>query len=106
MGEPNRALFVDLDPRTGQPTPTTYESMRAAMSRWDPVSADIPDDIRELLLAAADYFALAYDWHFRGRGRESRCSDGAISGTCQKDLVRILRPNYKLSHSDDIRRYP
>lgn len=67
MSDSNKPLFFDLDPRTGQPTPTTYESMRVAMLGRQAIPVNVPDDIKSLLLIAIDYFALAYEQANIGR---------------------------------------
>ncbi len=67
MSEPRPPAFVDIDPRTGRCTPTSYDSMRASILGEFPVSEDVPDDIRQLLLTAVDYFALAYEQANMGR---------------------------------------
>jgi len=53
-------MFVDLDPVTGQPVPTSQASMRAALLAENPISMRIPEPIRTELFAAVDGFALAY----------------------------------------------
>lgn len=67
MDESNEAVFFDLDPHTGQPTPTTYESMRIAIVARHPLGESQPDDLQALLLAAIDYVALAYEQANAGR---------------------------------------
>lgn len=59
MSDSKKITFVDLDPLTGAPTPTSYESMRTNILARHPVSNNLPADIRELQLASVDYFALA-----------------------------------------------
>ncbi len=67
MSKLNQPLFFDLDPRTGQPTPTTYESMRVAMLGRHTIPVNVPDDVQGLLFTAIDYFALAYEQANSGR---------------------------------------
>lgn len=67
MNELDGPTFFDLDPQTGQAHPTTYDSMRAALLRDIPSDASLPDDVRQVLLAAVDYFALAYEQANIGR---------------------------------------
>lgn len=67
MSDSNEILFVDRDPHTGQPKPTTYESMRTAIVAQHPLGESLPDDIQKFLLAAIDYFALAYEQANAGR---------------------------------------
>lgn len=69
MDDITRVTFVDLDPDTGRPAPTTFESMHALVSRRHQVSEAIPDNIRGLLYTAIDYFALAYEQANAGRGQ-------------------------------------
>lgn len=67
MDMPAQTTFVDLDPQTGQPTPTTYESMGAAVLGRHPVPENLPHEIRGLLLTVVDYLALAYEQANVGR---------------------------------------
>ncbi len=67
MSDSNEAMFFDLDPHTGQPKPTTYESMRTSLVAQHPLGANLPDDLQALLLAAIDYVALAYEQANAGR---------------------------------------
>lgn len=60
MSEAFSSTFIDLDPATGQPTPTTHQSMRAAFHQNYAISEHIPEAIRKELHTAIDVFALAY----------------------------------------------
>src|SRR4051794_29126421 len=61
MSQLSGPTFFDLDFHTGQASPTTYESIRAALLRDIPSAESLPDDVHQVLLAAVDYFALAYE---------------------------------------------
>jgi hypothetical protein len=67
MSDSNNAVFSDLDPHTGQPKPTTYESMRTAIVARHPLEENLPDDLQALLVAVIDYVALAYEQANAGR---------------------------------------
>jgi hypothetical protein len=67
VSELDDAIFFDLDPDTGQPMPTTYESMRIAIVTRHPPKTYVPDGTQSLLLAAIDYVALAYEQANVGR---------------------------------------
>lgn len=69
MSDITRATFVDVDPSTGHPTPTTFSSMHSSLMRWYPVGETVPANIRDLLLTAVDYFALSYEQANGGRGQ-------------------------------------
>jgi hypothetical protein len=67
MSTPSVPVFVDVDPQTGRPRSTTYESVRASLLRDLPDVDNLPDDVRRALSAAVDYFALAYEQANVGR---------------------------------------
>ncbi|MGC4192889.1 MAG: hypothetical protein QM589_17225 [Thermomicrobiales bacterium] len=67
MTDLHEPIFIDLDAATGQPRPTTYESMRTAIVTRHHLEAYIPEDAQALLLAAVDYIALAYEQANVGR---------------------------------------
>ncbi len=67
MSKSDEAVFFDLDPITGRPTPTTYELMRSTIMARHPFGINFPNDLQALLLAAIDYVALAYEQANSGR---------------------------------------
>lgn len=67
MGELNQALFFDVDTHTSEPVPTTYESMRKSILATHTILESVPDEIRQLLVIAIDYVALAYEQANAGR---------------------------------------
>ena len=68
MAEPDSPIFFDFDSATSEMEPTNYESFRGALLGHHPVAENLPDDVREALLAAVDYCALAYEQANADRG--------------------------------------
>lgn len=60
-------MFYDRNPDTGAITPTSYESMRAAVLGAHLISDSVPEHIRKRLFTAVDFIALAYEQGNRER---------------------------------------
>jgi len=89
MSEANAPIFFDLDPETGQPVPTTFEAVLTALKRLHPISPNVPDPLREELLAAIDYIALAYEQANVGRPHlfERLTGDGFLAAIRALELA-------------------
>lgn len=67
MSQETDPTFFELNLQAAQVHPTTYESMRATLLREILLTESLPDDVRQVLLAAVDYVALAYEQANIGR---------------------------------------
>jgi hypothetical protein len=86
-------MFVDINPQTGWPSPTTYESMLAELLEGLHCMEDLPDNVRRTLLAAADHFALAYEQANVGRSHlYASLTNGAyLKSVLALELMRRYR---------------
>lgn len=69
MSEPTAPRFVTLDVATSTFHPMSYDGVRAYILGQHPVPETVPERVREALLIAVDYTALAYDQFNLGRDR-------------------------------------
>ncbi len=54
-------IFYDIDPHTGQVTPTSLASVRAALSAEIPLSPEVPKGVADYLSAAIDHIGMTYE---------------------------------------------
>lgn len=93
--ERHEPIFYDIDPRTGQATPTSLASVRAVLSAEIPLSPEVPKGVADNLSAAVDRIGMAYeranagDWALFGLHNDAMiCIGRALELTLKDRLGR------------------
>jgi hypothetical protein len=81
--EQHEPIFYDIDPRTGQATPTSLASVRAVLSTEVPLSPEVPKGVADNLSAAIDRIGMAYE--------RANAGDRALFGLYNDAMICIGR---------------